>query len=74
MVEWIGIGLVLIFIAMIYGTFKMTWNIAKGGTDIMEMFAGGKRGAGHSKNYITGEGAPRVKIENPQWGKDGKMK
>ncbi len=73
MVEWLGVGLVILFIIFMAGLFRMSWNIAKSGTDLMELL-GGARGAGHTKNSISGEGAPRKKIENPKWGKDGKMK
>lgn len=60
------------FIGIIFlGLLAVSWNIAKGGTDIMEYF-GGHRGAGYSRNDITGEGAPRKK--NPKWSKDGGLK
>jgi len=73
MVEWLGVGIVLLFVIFIIGLIRMSWSIAGGGIDLMEFFAGG-RGAGHTKNSISGEGAPREKIENPKWAKDGKMK
>jgi len=73
MVEWLGIAIVLGFSIFIVGLIRMSWDIAGGGIDIMEFF-GGARGAGHTKNSISGEGATRVKIENPKWETDGKMK
>lgn len=74
MAEWIGIILVTFMILAGIGAIFLSWNIAKGGIDIMEFFGGGgQRGAGHTKNYISGFGANNEPKEKPKWN-GGKLK
>jgi len=73
MVEWIGVGLGFIVIVGFIGGIILSWNIAKGGIDIMEFFGNaGQRGAGHTKNYISGTGADTRPKEKKKW-RGGKM-
>jgi len=76
MVELLGIIFVGGGILLLIGGMIMSYNIAKGGIDIMEFFTsgGGRRGAGHTRNDISGFGADHVKKENPKWKTDGRMK
>lgn len=75
MVEIFGIIFVVGGTLLLVGGIIMSYNIAKGGIDIMEFFSNaGRRGAGHTRNDISGFGAEHVKKDNPKWKLDGKMK
>jgi len=75
MVEIIGIIIVVGGIILFFGGIMLSYNIAKGGVDIMEFFSNtGRRGAGHTRNDISGFGSDHVKKDNPKWNTDGRMK
>lgn len=73
MVEWIGLGIVVGGLIVFCGLFFLTYNIAKGGVDIMEFFSNtGRRGAGFTKNNISGFGSDDRQKEKVKWGMNGK--
>ena len=67
--------LLVVVVAVIFvitvGLISITWNVAKGGTDLLDML-GGRRGAGYTRNDISGEGKPPKK--NRKWNREGGLK
>jgi len=74
MVEWLGLALVAAFALFMCGLIIVSWNIAKGGVDIMQFFSSQRGTVRGGANHITGMGATREKKENPKWGQDGDVK
>lgn len=74
MVEWLGLGLVAAFSLFMIGLVIVSWNIAKGGVDIMQFFSSQRGTVRGGANHITGLGKPREKKENPKWDNDGNVK
>jgi len=72
MVEWLGMALVGAFLLFMCGLAIVSWNIAKGGVDIMEFFGSQRGTVRGGANHITGLGKPREKKVNPKWSEDGK--
>ncbi len=68
MVEWLGLALVGAFFLFMCGLGIVSWNIAKGGVDIMEFFGSQRGTVRGGANHITGLGKQREKKENPQMG------
>lgn len=53
-----------------YGMLKLTWNISKGGIDIMEFF--GNAGRPGTSREQTMNDYDKKKKGNAKWGSDGK--
>lgn len=73
MVEWIIIGAIVIGIPVVIAMIKISWNVAKGGTDFLQLLGNAGK-AGTVRQQSNDEINARKASKNKKWGYDGKKK
>ena len=73
MVEWVIIIIIVLIIPVFWGFTRITWNIAKGGVDLMALFGNAGR-AGTVRQMSNNEINDRKKGTNKKWSMNGKKK
>ena len=77
MTEWIIIIAICIIIPVVFAGIKISWNVAKGGTDLMELLGNAGRAGTvrqQSNNEINANKKKKFDAKNKKWGNDGKRK
>jgi hypothetical protein len=73
MVEWVIIIAICLVVPVVFIMIKISWNVAKGGVDLMEFFGNAGK-AGTVRQQSNDEINARKKGVKKKWGQDGKMK
>lgn len=73
MTEWIIIGVILLIIPVTIAMIRISWNVAKGGTDLLELLGNAGR-PGTSRERSNREINERKKSKIKKWDINGKKK
>lgn len=73
MVEILGVVIVLFVVIVFIGLLRITYNVAKGGVDIMEFFGNAGR-AGTKRELRNNETNQRNTSSKKRWSSDGRLK